>query len=377
VCVVGQRCNASKITGLALLQREALLKKKMEVDGDVDEAAILNLLEFGVASGQPLAASILQTVKHMAEKDAKGQQPAGNITEEVLEKIIKAMEENVIEAGKVAHNEDQTEVNGAHTNIIACNNTREEDFTRPGSGVNCLEGRMKEEKDNLTSCKDEQALLKKIMDEKCNAFKSFVKGLLQDSKPNCVCNLPKTPSDTVLNCIEQAASWGKSNSAKYIELRDNCDKSTDNHDRKKKICDANQGRFEGAFCSYGQALTTTCLKHDKCRTDTVAKYNETKTNVKVAENSRKQEFVAAKKVICYVGVVRAKDADKTELLDTCKAEKYETTQLNILYPAVPDRATCDTSPVDAKPCDDTFISKYYSSFDKEAPPKACIPCAWG
>jgi len=376
VCVVGQRCNASKITGLALLQREALLKKKMEVDGDVDEAAILNLLEFGVASGQPLAASILQTVKHMAEKDAKGQQPAGNITEEVLEKIIKAMEENVIEAGKVSHNEDQTEVNRDHTSIITCNKTREEHFTKPGSGVNFLEGRMKEEYKNLTKCKTEQASLKDTQVTECTAFTTFVKGL-QNSKPSCVCNLPTTPSDTVLTCIQQAASWGKSNSATYIELRDNCNTSTANHDSKKKTCDANQGSFESAFCSYGLLLTTTCQEYDTCHANALAKYNETKTNVKVAENSRKQEFVAAKKVICYVGVVRAKDADKTKLLEKCKAENYDTTQLDIVYPAVPDRATCDTSPVDAKPCDDTFISKYYSNFDPLAPPEACIPCAWG
>jgi len=376
VCVVGQRCNASKITGLALLQREALLKKKMEVDGDVDEAAILNLLEFGVASGQPLAASILQTVKHMAEKDAKGQQPAGNITEECLEKIIKAMEENVIEAGKVAHNEDQTEVTGAHTSIIACNNTREEHFNRLGSGVNCLKGAMELGKETLISCKKEQKKLNKTQMTECTAFKTFVTGL-QTSKPNCVCSLPRTPSDTVLTCIQQAASWGKSSSARYIETRDKCNTSNANLGRQKKQCDTDQGNFETAYCSYGLMLTTTCQDYDTCHADKVATYNGTTTNVKVAEKSRKAEFVAAKKVICYVGVVRAKDADKTKLLDKCKAEKYDTTQLDISYPATPDRAPCDTSPVDVKPCDSTFISTHYSSFEPLAPATACIPCAWG
>lgn len=375
VCVVGQRCNASKFTGLALLQREALLKKKMEVDGDVDEVAILNLLEFGVASGQPLAASILQTVKHMAEKDAKGQQPAGSITEEVLEEIIKAMEEKVIQAGEVEHNEDQTEVTASHATIIACNTTREHHFNMPETGVNYLKGAKELAKSTLTSCKEEQKSLNETQQTECATFRTFVTGL-QTSKPSCVCSLPMEPSDTVLTCIQQAASWGKSSSARYIETRDNCDTSTTNLDRQKNTCDTNQGSFETAFCAYGLMLTTTCQDYGTCYPSAVATYNETTKNVKVAEESRKAEFVAAKKVICYVGVLRAKDADKTKLLDKCNAENYDTTHLYISYPAVPDRATCDTSPVDVKPCDSTFISTHYSSFEPLAPAKACVPCGW-
>jgi len=87
--------------------------------------------------------------------------------------------------------------------------------------------------------------------------------------------------------------------------------------------------------------------------------------------------VAAKKVICFAGVLKAKAAEKSKDLKACIDKTYSTSHLDMSYPGLPNAAVCDVSPVANKPCDEAFITAHYeASWSTKAPAVKCVPCAW-
>jgi len=393
-CTNGQQCDAGTLVGadgdpaLSLLQHEALLKKKINVhgrdDGEVEgevEVPELSLLELaeqvGLHQTQASTASLLTAVQEMAEQDAKGELHADKITEQVLKTIIENMEKKVIGAALASHKEDQNEVNRAHKAIDTCKANMDDHFSKSG-GINSLKTATETAKSTLTACKTQMATMNSTQQTDCTSFENWVAGGLYNSRPSCVCSLPKTPSASVLTCINQAKSWGTTSSGQYKKMRDSCDSSTTDLTSKDKECDSGQSTFESAFCSYGLLLTTTCQDYDKCYAEKGKTYTTVIKDVKVDEASRKAEFEAAKHVICFVGVLKAKAADKKKELTACKGKTYSTAQLDMTYPTASSKATCDVSPVASKPCDASFISTHYSAaWSTLAPVKKCTPCtAW-
>merc|ERR1719240_1644392 len=139
---------------------------------------------------------MMQAVRAMAEKDAKGELDATPaITAEVLDKIIKA-----------------------------------------GTGVNALKTVTESAKSTLTACRTIEASENPTQQNECNDFTSYVSSELQNSKPDCVCSLPKTPSDSVLKCVEDTAAWGTTHSAKYPQMDGTCKTGTSDLKKKKEEC---------------------------------------------------------------------------------------------------------------------------------------------
>merc|ERR1719422_1082031 len=368
--------------GDSMLQSETQLAKDNlaaeEAPGSEDDEAEVSKLSLLLSSEQESQSteSILAMVQSMAEQDARGKLHSVNLTESIIQKIIQQMEEGVIKAADTQHKRDQSVVNRMLEDIEKCKETMEGKFNAPSNGVNALKQSTDTAKSLLTTCKTDLVGKITTKETECTAFTSFVKGL-SNSKPKCVCSLAETPSPEVLECIQEAKSWGTSSEPSYIDLRDKCDTATSAVATKKEACDTAQSTFESSFCSYGEKLTDTCQDYEKCHSDTSAAYNNNNELLKVAETSRKAEFVAAKKVICFAGVLKAKAAEKSKDLKACIDKTYSTSHLDMSYPGLPNKAVCDVFPVANKPCDEAFITAHYeASWSTKAPAATCVPCAW-
>jgi len=381
-CASGDgRCDANKMGDSMLQVGERLARDEPPVSNEDDEAELSKLsllLGSEQESHSTSTESILAMVQSLAEEDARGKLHSVNLTESIINKIIEQMEEKVIKVADTQHNQDQAEVNRMLGDVKKCKETMEDKFNANPNGVNALKKSTETAKTALTTCKTD--LVSKITDKetKCTAFTSFVKGL-SNSKPDCVCSLPQTPSKDVLECIQDAKNWGTSSEPEYIDKRDKCDAATTAMNDKHKACNTAQGTFESSFCSYGEKLTDTCSDYGTCYSEKSSAYTKNNDNVKVAETSRKAEYVAAKKVICFAGVLKAKAAAKSKDLKSCIDETHSTSHLDMSYPALPNQATCDISPVAIKPCDAAFIEAHYGagvSWSKKAPAATCVPCAW-
>merc|ERR1719422_1186662 len=383
-CATGDGTCDVKNMGDSMLQSETLLHKHDSATGEVpgsedDEAEVSKLsLLLGSEQESHSTESILAMVQSMAEQDARGKLHSVNLTESIIQKIIQQMEEGVIKAADTQHKQDQSVVNRMLEDIEKCKETMEDKFNAPSNGVNALKQSTDTAKSLLTTCKTDLVGKITTKETECTAFTSFVKGL-SNSKPQCVCSLAETPSPEVLKCIQEAKSWGTSSEPSYIDLRDKCNTATSAVATKEEACNTAQGTFESSFCSYGEKLTDTCQDYEKCHSDKSVEYVDSKKDIKVAETSRKKEFVAAKKVICFVNVLKAKAAEKQRDLQTCIDKTYSTSHLNMIYPNVPSAAECDISPVATTPCDTAFVSAHYGPdvpWSKKAPAATCVPCAW-
>merc|ERR1719245_1081272 len=275
-----------------MLQSETLLAKDNLAEDDEAEVSKLNLV-LGSEQESHSTESILAMVQSMAEQDARGELHSVNLTESIIQKIIQQMQEGVIKVADAQHKRDQSEVNRLHGDVKRCEETMNSKFTATPNGVNALRQSAATAKSALTTCKTDLVGLITTKETECTAFESFVRGL-SNSKPSCVCNLATTPSPEVLACITKAKTWGQTSEPAYINLQGKCDKATDAVDKKEKVCNTAQGTFESSFCSYGEKLTDTCEDYDECHSDKSAEYTDGKEGIKVAETSRKAEFVAAK-----------------------------------------------------------------------------------
>merc|ERR1719422_1766855 len=332
--------------GDSMLQSETQLAKDNlaaeEAPGSEDDEAEVSKLSLLLGSEQESHSteSILAMVQSMAEQDARGKLHSVNLTESIIQKIIQQMEDKVIPAADTQHQRDQSVVNRMLEDIEKCKETMEGKFNAPSNGVNALKQSTDTAKSLLTTCKTDLVGKITTKETECTAFTSFVKGL-SNSKPSCVCTLAETPSPEVLECIQEAKSWGTSSETSYIDLKDKCDTATSAVATKEEACNTAQATFESSFCSYGEKLTDTCQDYEKCHSDKSAEYLDSNKQIEVAETSRKAEFVAAKKVICFVGVLKAKPAEKSKELKTCIDNTYSTSHLDMSYPASPIAAKCD------------------------------------
>jgi len=366
---------------LSLIQREAALLRQKVVGSDprevdVQKLSLLQLVSNLKRGGMSSATSLLQTVKELAMADVQGEFHADPITQQVLQSILDQVNDHVINVTLVNHREDQREINRSIAVIQSCTTTMQSAFTVANTGVDALNTQQASDNTTHYTCRGQQVGLNSTKVTECDDFTSYANGL-EASKPACLCSFPAGPSDEMLTCIQSAATWATTANSTYITKRDECDTAGTDLNDKKTTCDSDQGTFESAFCSYAQALTSTCKAYGTCRATSISSHKTTVSDVEVSEAARKAEYVAAKKVICYVGVFAAAETAKPKVFEDCNAATHSTTSLDIVYPATPSAATCDVSPVDDQPCDSTFLSTYYvgKAWSTLAPAKTCSPCA--
>lgn len=143
---------------------------------------------------------------------------------------------------------------------------------------------------------------------------------------------------------------------------------------QQTTCNQAQGTFEQSFCTYASQLTTLCDGQEACRNAAIEHFNKTVTHVHETEIVRKADYRAAKHILCFFGVFDAPDADKNTVLQECKGKTYDTSNLTIIVPGIPDAMPC--TPETHQPCDPTWTQAEYGSqtWHSTAPTTDCTPC---
>merc|ERR1719181_311210 len=130
-------------------------------------------------------------------------------------------------------------------------------FTAPGTGINALLAAMVADNNTHDGCRVVQVSKNETNETECTEFEEYAQGLVA---PSCLCpSLPSPkPSPSLLDCISKTKTWAETAEPIYEAKRDDCHTASGALSNQKDSCDDDQGRFESAFCGYGQALTTTC-----------------------------------------------------------------------------------------------------------------------
>jgi len=362
----GERCGAScRYRGNVLLQGQRTVTRQFAIEGK--EAS-------GKAASR--GTSVLQGMEddllRLATRIVEGKEDVANRTSGASEEMKGVQSEmdviltNVVDESR----EDQDEVDRARDAIVACGNSTTELHTKKG-GINALSKSVAADRSAHATCRKSEQSLKAEMTTKCDALRGYRKGL---QVPGCALG-PGAALD--LDCVRNLASWAVSANATWTHMKALCDDATRRHTGKRRHCHRLQGKLESAFCGYEAALTSACNNQVTCRRTALAARSRAHAAVMIAEKATKSEFVAAKKIRCFISVIHGKQSEQAALMNKCINDVHDTSHLNLAYPEVPAAAPCDLSPVLTRPCNASWLAVEYrgSPWHDDAPTRVCTPCA--
>jgi len=257
----------------------------------------------------------------------------------------------------------QTEVVDNTEAVKKCNDNKAEAITKISSGV-------KKQTDDFR--KEHQACRKEEKDvhhadkvKKCTALTTYLNEIEEKS--------PEKPADT--DDDDAMVEWVEAMSDNWCdqgkvanEKEAACNKAKEVHANHKDKCDKLQDEFELTFCIWRTRLIDTCAAQKTCYDDAMKEYNEHKAETLDLVKKWKVEYVALKKMSCYINVwltEKAEAFEKTssasaEKLQKCKGLKPDEKKMEVSFiPAPPAKTDCSLDEVKNYPGTDEFKSTEY------------------
>jgi hypothetical protein len=136
-----------------------------------------------------------------------------------------------------------------------------------------------------------------------------------------------------------------------------------------------QAGFELSVCTWRTELIDACSALETCYDDAVNIYDGHKAETENLVKKWKTEYAALQKIICYTDVwlndLNAKTVDANQL-DKCNSNRVDTSSMDVEFPDIPNKASCDLAPVQVHPGTPSFPKAEYSNFLDQA--NTPIPC---
>jgi len=347
---------------IAMLLKQAVLfglvsASAQELDDDVTllqlnnkvsiDAPIYKAIHDVAKARSPVEASLI--VKDLTEKAIRGEVSIDDATKEALNTMLATLTESQTLITE-SHTEDEALRNNAAMLVGNCkvsyDGARAED--------SLVGGEVTSSDDSHDVCRSALKEMDADKTTKCNALTSFIDGL---TTPNC--NKPDRTGmqgyfDGLKNHVE-------SNYDTWKEKNDACVDAENAVVLKDTECDTIQGQFETKFCSYRLEMFTTCSEYVGCYANSQAEFEAVMATTGVAQESRKIEWNAIKKINCYVAVlVDDENPDRKAELDKCQVLDPDVSALTLAEPTVDGQDTCNLSPVAQYPCTADFLTNQYS-----------------
>jgi len=275
--------------------------------------------------------------------------------------------EDELKKEKIAND---AEMVGANAQCAECNKEQKDAFNSQ-AGVDALRSVMEQARTQHAGCRGTEDPNCGDEKEKCIDQDNYAQRA-HGAGPQCSCNKDDT-ADIVKVCLQEAEEWGKEYNTALGNKITACNKSAEVAKNVAKVCDQNQKQFEMAFCSYEVSLSTTCQIHHACYEAAVRNRGMVMTNVKTKEASEKIMWKSSKKVRCFLDMLDASKVSQKGF-DLCKQQKTDTSHLDVVYPAAPAKADCDTTPVGTLPGDAAWLKAEYARL---APNKSWLPTRKG
>jgi hypothetical protein len=200
-----------------------------------------------------------------------------------------------------------------------------------------------------------------------------------EAAPSCNCDskLQCDDAESVLACADEMSQWVESDGAKNLKaLKSDCDAKNITLRSTAETCDTDQSNYELAFCMYAKKLDAMCTTLETCYSDAIAAYNSTEKLVRVQEEDMQVMMASAKKIVCYFVVIKKGSSGNVSMkdYDVCKDLSVSTDRtylsstvedLNITYPSVDDKATCDTDTISNTPGDSQWATTEYNQYTQD------------
>jgi len=302
-----------------------------------DVQGLLSEVEGMAASGKPVDDKRIQTI------------------DELIDELLPVL--------KASRDTRQDEVKDKTEAVKKCNDDQAAAIRKISSGI-------KKQTDDFR--KEHQACRKEEKDvhhadkvKKCTALTTYLKEIEDKS--------PEKPADT--DDDDAMVEWVEAMSDNWCdqgkvanEKEAACNKAKEVHANHKDKCDKLQDEFELGFCTWRTRLMDTCAAQTTCYEDAMEEYKVHKAETLELVKKWKVEYVALKKMSCYINVwltEKAEAFEKTSTADSdklskCKELSPDDKVMEVSFiPAPPAKTECSLDEVKNYPGTDGFKSTEY------------------
>jgi len=311
------------------------------------------------------ATSMVSSVRKMVLAALHDTSLAG-VTSEALDEIVTLMNGNVINATLQDHKTEQAILTRLAQDAEACTATMLSAFRSDG-GIDDLKETAESLNTTHWNCRATQASLNATDQTKCGEFMAFKTELTFPA--NCA-PFPSATETTQKSCLSAFKSWSTNALDEFMAKEFECNKATKNLVDAEGTCSSDQSKWEKDFCDYASKAITTCSTYSSCHSGKSADYHSSKREIIPAEASRKEEYKAATKILCFIKVLKETTTDQTKEFNDCDSLVVDTSILNIDYPDLKPASWCEETYAKNNDCS----THYASGWPEKAPVNACSEC---
>merc|ERR1712238_607873 len=140
----------------------------------------------------------------------------------------------------------------------------------------------------------------------------------------------------------------------------------------KTICDDLQAQAEAGLCTAKASEGGSCTTYSTCYNNAESAYTEQNASIIAMHLNWTVQWRTLKRMTCLLDVMQK--GGTNDDIDACKEKLWDTSHLDLTYPAIPEKKACSLVSLEAEPCDEDFLAKHYGSNPPAAPAATCTPC---
>jgi len=158
----------------------------------------------------------------------------------------------------------------------------------------------------------------------------------------------------------------------YDDKAKECVKTVNAATGNKTICDDLQAQAEAGLCTAKASEGGSCTTYSTCYNNAESAYTEQNASIIAMHLNWTVQWRTLKRMTCLLDVMQK--GGTNDDIDACKEKLWDTSHLDLTYPAIPEKKACSLVSLEAEPCDEDFLAKHYGSNPPAAPAATCTPC---
>jgi len=291
----------------------------------------------------------LEQVEAMVKDVVRSKRPLTEVEKTSFELMKSALENTSMPAIEKGHQDDQIIIDVTRGAVEACN-TRLESDTQEAATLE--EDQMAKKPDG--TCRQEQDGMAEQNKSNWESLSDYVQTIQIQTRPDGVLTL----DDWFVNGVDVfkvAVEIYPKKEKQYLD--GGSDWST-----KKGACDKEDADYETSFCAWEQNASKAVSDYNECFDEKSQAFATTRKLVLDSADKRKAEYVASKKILCFIDVliemIRKSSDELTAAVEHCVNLQVDTSKLELEDTEMPARSSPDLVgqlPAEAPACDQPAV----------------------
>jgi len=312
--------------------------------------------------GQDIS-GLLSQVRTRVEEVVKNGESLSPAEDAVFQSILDLLINTTLPAIAKGHIDDQSFINVGLKNLQDC-----------GSAFDIA-------KVNADAYKETTVESANSLHRTCRILQKVKKGIVERSwhRLEFFWNSLKAPEKGALSngatFFSDGLEWFKSNQATYLTKRRNHTVESANYTQQISTCDLAQRSFEQGYCAWHLSTTNDLNAYNTCWRDMHLAFVGIKNTANDSSLQRSTQFVATKKIECYLKVLQEKDRAKAQqALKPCQDLTPDISQFILMNRTAPDeKTTANLGNLTLKPGDEEWRVDNYGGLEATLSVTPCEP----